>query len=234
MPRPVRSCGSCLPAIRCRSRLCFLPRRDGNQARARRRRAPRRRALALPAMAALGGMIAPALPSSSRFNAGGAGRRGWGIPMATDIAFALGVVALLGTPRPALDQGPLAGARDRRRHRRDPRHRRLLLLRGRPRLLAARGRAITVTGHRAPPPRRDVPPLLRRPSVLICVASSSPASMPRSPASSSACSPPLCRHRPTEAEKAVDVFADASTSTHRRTTRLHVTDPHTRSRRATA
>ena len=54
-----------------------------------------RRSLALPAMAALGGMIVPAAIYLA-FNASGAGSRGWGIPMATDIAFAVGVVTLLG------------------------------------------------------------------------------------------------------------------------------------------
>ena len=41
-----------------------------------------RRSVALPAMAALGGMIVPALIFIA-FNAGGDGARGWGIPMAT-------------------------------------------------------------------------------------------------------------------------------------------------------
>lgn len=50
---------------------------------------------ALPFAAAIGGMIVPAIFFSA-FNFGEEGQRGWGVPMATDIAFAIGVLALLG------------------------------------------------------------------------------------------------------------------------------------------
>ena len=54
------------------------------------------RAAALPAIGALGGMVVPAL-FYIMLNTTGEASRGWGIPMATDIAFAVGIVALLGS-----------------------------------------------------------------------------------------------------------------------------------------
>ena len=56
---------------------------------------------ALPAMAALGGMILPAAVFVViNADAGAEALRGWGIPMATDIAFSLGILALVGTRAP--------------------------------------------------------------------------------------------------------------------------------------
>jgi NhaA family Na+:H+ antiporter len=57
------------------------------------------RRAALPIAGALGGMIAPALLYAA-FNAHGPGAHGWGIPMATDIAFSIGVLAILGARVP--------------------------------------------------------------------------------------------------------------------------------------
>ena len=49
----------------------------------------------LPVAGALGGMVVPAAVYTA-FNAGTVSADGWGIPMATDTAFALGILALLG------------------------------------------------------------------------------------------------------------------------------------------
>jgi Na+:H+ antiporter, NhaA family len=57
------------------------------------------RAASLPVIAALGGMVAPALLYLA-INAGGPGGRGWAIPMATDIAFAVAVLAIAGSRIP--------------------------------------------------------------------------------------------------------------------------------------
>lgn len=54
---------------------------------------------ALPLAAAVGGMVVPALLYAA-FNFRGEGRAGWGIPMATDIAFAVGVLAIVGRSLP--------------------------------------------------------------------------------------------------------------------------------------
>ncbi len=59
-------------------------------------RAPRK--AALPAIAALGGMVVPALAFVAV--SGPASRSGWGVPMATDIAFAVGILTLLGNRVP--------------------------------------------------------------------------------------------------------------------------------------
>jgi NhaA family Na+:H+ antiporter len=59
------------------------------------------RKAALPLAAAVGGMLVPALIYAA-FNAGGVGSAGWGIPMATDIAFALGIMRLAGRVPPSL------------------------------------------------------------------------------------------------------------------------------------
>ncbi len=58
------------------------------------------RQAALPIIAAVGGMIVPAAIFAV-LNTGGEGQDGWGIPMATDIAIVMGVVALMGTRAPS-------------------------------------------------------------------------------------------------------------------------------------
>jgi len=57
------------------------------------------RKAALPLFAAVGGMLVPA-GLYLVLNRGGVGEAGWGIPMATDIAFALAVLAALGSRAP--------------------------------------------------------------------------------------------------------------------------------------
>lgn len=54
---------------------------------------------ALPVIAAVGGMVVPAALYHA-FNGGTATAAGWGIPMATDIAFAIGILVLLGSRVP--------------------------------------------------------------------------------------------------------------------------------------
>ena len=58
-----------------------------------------RQTAALPVAAAVGGMVVPALIFVA-LNLGGEGIDGWAIPMATDIAFALAVLAIVGSKAP--------------------------------------------------------------------------------------------------------------------------------------
>ena len=59
---------------------------------------PRR--AALPVMAAAGGMLVPSLLYITFNGFSGEAGRGWGIPVATDIAFAVGILALVGNRAP--------------------------------------------------------------------------------------------------------------------------------------
>ena len=59
-----------------------------------------KRNIILPGVGAIGGMLVPAL-IYTYFNAGDAtAMKGWAIPAATDIAFALGILSLLGSKVP--------------------------------------------------------------------------------------------------------------------------------------
>ena len=53
------------------------------------------RSVAAPALGALGGLAVPAL-LYALINHGGAGSHGWGVPISTDTAFLVGVLALFG------------------------------------------------------------------------------------------------------------------------------------------
>ncbi|MEO3750033.1 Na+/H+ antiporter NhaA [Streptomyces sp. B6B3] len=58
-------------------------------------------AAALPVLAAIGGMVCPALIYLAVAGPGGGRLDGWAVPMATDIAFALGVLAVVGRHLPS-------------------------------------------------------------------------------------------------------------------------------------
>ena len=108
------------------------------------------RKAALPVIAALGGMIVPAAIYMA-LQAGQPGFRGWGIPMATDIAFVVGVDGAARQARTVRPQDPAPVARHRRRHRRDRCDRDVLLRElAILRALARRGRAVPVCD-----PQRD-------------------------------------------------------------------------------
>src|SRR5690606_3929383 len=58
-----------------------------------------RRSAALPAAAAIGGMVVPAA-AYALLIPDGAWEHGWGVPMATDTAFAVALIAMLGSRVP--------------------------------------------------------------------------------------------------------------------------------------
>lgn len=59
------------------------------------------KAAALPVVAALCGMVVPAVVYTVTSTAGGGSLSGWAVPTATDIAFALAVLAVIGTSLPS-------------------------------------------------------------------------------------------------------------------------------------
>lgn len=92
----------------------------------------------LPVLAALGGVIVPALIYLT-FNAGDGRSNGWAVPTATDIAFAVGVLALLGRSIPANVRVFLLSTSDHRRHHRSAYHCPVLHQRHRSRRLRSGG-----------------------------------------------------------------------------------------------
>ena len=85
------------------------------------------RTAVVPVAGALGGMAGAGLVYAAVTH-GGPGSSGWGIPMATDIAFALGALALLGRRVPTGPAGVPADPGRGRRHRLGGRAGRLLLV----------------------------------------------------------------------------------------------------------
>ena len=76
-----------------------------------------------PIAAALGGMAVPALMYAASSSRPAPWSHGWGIPMATDTAFAVALIVMLGSRVPVELRVFLTAAVDRRRHRRDRRRR---------------------------------------------------------------------------------------------------------------
>ncbi len=82
--------------------------------------------IVLPGCAALGGFVVPAAIYAYINWNDPVALAGWAIPAATDIAFALGVLSMLGSRAAGVAQAVPDLARDLRRHRRDHRHRAVL------------------------------------------------------------------------------------------------------------
>ena len=98
-----------------------------------------RRSAALPVAGAIGGMVVPALIYALVIP-DGPWAHGWGVPMATDTAFAVALIVMLGARVPIELRIFLTAAVDRRRHRRDRGGRALLLRRAEPRAARSRRR----------------------------------------------------------------------------------------------